>query len=113
MSNITGIPTAQVLALRTSANLATALKKQFFTSDLFSFMGNTTQREYQSATINDSVKVKIKPQLTEAVNITTFTQTELVQGDFQKASYGSIEVKLDYALVERWQYDSANLAFVN
>ena len=112
MSNITGIPTAQVLALRTSANLATALKKQFFTSDLFSFMGNTTQREYQSATINDSVKVKIKPQLTEAVNITTFSQTELVQGDFQKASYGSIEVKLDYALVERWQYDSANLAFV-
>lgn len=112
MSNITGIPTAQALALRTSLNLATALKKQFFTADLFSFMGNTTQKEYLTASENGIVQVKIKPQLTEAVNVTTYSQTELVSGDHELAAYGNIQVKLDYALVKRWRYDSVNLAFV-
>lgn len=112
MSNLTNAPTSTSLVTRTKSNLATAITKPFFEAQMFSFMGNTTQREYLSANKNDAVQVKIKPQLTEPVNITTYTTTGLVQGDYQAAAYGNIQVQLDYGLPKRFKYDSIDLSFV-
>jgi len=112
MSNITGAPTSRVANIRTKQNLATAITKPFFETDMFSFMGNTTQKEYLAASRNSVVQVKIKPQLTEPVNITTYATTELVQADYEEAAYGNIEVKLDYGLSKRFKYDSVDLSVI-
>ena len=116
MSLITNLPSTQVTNILTTTNLATALTKQFFEADLFSFMTNSqASREYQTATgIGSIVQVKIKPNHAEAANITTLTQnTELALTDYARANYGKIDVKLDYALPQRFVFNSADLTFVN
>jgi hypothetical protein len=112
MSAITGVPTARSLNLRTSENLATAITNPFFETEMFSFMGNTVQKEYLASNKKDSIQVKIKPQLTEPVNITAYSETKLTQSDYEQAAYGKIDVKLDYGLSKRFKYDSIDLAFV-
>jgi hypothetical protein len=116
MSNITGLPSTQVSSILTTTNLATAMTKSFFEAEMHSFMRNqSVVREYQTATgIGSIVQVKIKPNHTEPTNITALTQgTELVIGDYSRANYGKIDVKLDYALPKRFVFNSADLVFTD
>jgi hypothetical protein len=113
---ITNMPSAQSTNLLTSANLATALTKQFYNAELHSFIATSSvANEYQSAVAQGSnVKVKIKPNHAEPANITTLTNaTELTLASYNRSSYGKIDVDLDYAIADRFVFDSADLVYID
>jgi hypothetical protein len=117
MSNITNLPGSTITSITTSGNLATALSRSYMEQQLHSFIigSQSLSTQYQSAASQFStVTVEVKPVHTEPTNITTLTEgTELTLGSYNRSNYAGIDVKLDYALADRWVYNSADLMFTD
>lgn len=113
-TTITNLPGVTVNTT-TTINLAESLRKAINTFHPFPFMTNQNliDTAYKSAPTKGAVvQVPIKPVLAIEDELTTYTPTtELGLSDYETASYGKIDVKLEYALGKKFGLPSASSDF--
>jgi len=111
-TNITNLP-GVTANLETQINLATALEKAIAPFHIFNFMTNRNEQnqDYKTApTKGANVNISIKPVLTEEAEETSYDgATELTLADFETASWGKINVPLDYAATKKFGLQSPSV----